>query len=38
MVKVITDAYGVSYTAAKIQLRRQGNSDGKQWQYEQLKM
>jgi hypothetical protein len=35
--KVVTDTYGVSYTAAAIQLRRQGLLM-KEWQYDQMKM
>ena len=37
MIKVVTDTYGVSYTAAAIQLRRQGLLM-KEWQYDQMKM
>ena len=37
MIKVVTDTYGVSYTAASIQLRRQGLLM-KEWQYDQMKM
>lgn len=37
MIKVVTDTYGVSFTAAKIQLQRQGLLMH-EWQYEKLMM